>query len=179
MLGLQECERVTLILIFWVAIWLTYNFAIRPQFKNPLLDDPLTRFKIELPDALKCAIPHVSRRPENNDCTKENIDGWTLGHVAIYYTIGLYVQDIDYIVLLISIICEIWEYAVGWRARWLLDPLTNWTAYRMGVWHSKTFHPTFPLSTPGKIGSTLAYIVVLVAILQLNHPSLMKYKQVV
>jgi len=138
MITKEQLDLILFILIGWTAVWMYYNKYIRPKYKpNPLLNDPLTQFKIELPSQFKCYIKNVSSRKENNDCRNEDIDGWTLGHIAIYFTIGLFVHDVEWAVLFISFGCEIWEYFAGWRARWVLDPLTNFAGYMLGVMTAK------------------------------------------
>ena len=72
MIGRTELIKIAVLLIIWVIIWMIYNVSIRPMYPNPLLDDPLTTFKILLPDCTKCYIKEVSTNPDNNDCTKED-----------------------------------------------------------------------------------------------------------
>ena len=173
MINREDSIKIITLLIVWVMIWMAYNLAIRPMYKNPLLDDPLTAYKIELPDSMKCYIKEVSTNPLNNDCTKEDIDGWTLGHIAIYYTIGLFVPNIHKEVLVLSVICEMWEYYFGWRARWIVDPITNLLGYQLGVWHSKYWKPAFPFSLPDTTKTLVILIIILIIVLQVNCPSLL------
>ena len=173
MIGRNELIKIAVLLIIWVIVWMLYNVSIRPMYPNPLLDDPLTTFKISLPDCTKCYIKEVSTNPDNNDCTKEDIDGWTLGHIAIYYTIGLFVPNIHFEVFIISMLCEIWEYRCGWRARWIVDPITNLLGYQLGVWHAQHCKPKFPLNLP-QTNKTLVILLFLFAIfLHMNSPSVL------
>lgn len=173
MFGRNDCIKITVLLIIWVIIWMVYNVTIRPMYPNPLLDDPLTCYKISLPDCMKCYIKEVSTNPNNNDCTKEDIDGWTLGHIAIYYTIGLFVPTIHFEVFIISMICEIWEYFCGWRARWVVDPLTNLLGYQLGVWHSQQCNPKFPLNLPPTNKTLFISLIILAIVLHMNCPSML------
>jgi len=173
MIGRTELIKITVLLIIWVIIWMIYNVSIRPMYPNPLLDDPLTTFKILLPDCTKCYIKEVSTNPDNNDCTKEDIDGWTLGHIAIYYTIGLFVPNIHFEVFIISIMCEIWEYRCGWRARWIVDPLTNLLGYQLGVWHAKNWNPKFPITLPETNKTVFVLLIFLSIFLHMNSPSVL------
>lgn len=167
-----DVSKVGIILLLWVFIWMLYNQLIRSRYNNPLLDDPLTRFTLELPAALKCYVKDVSSRPENNDCSKENLDGWSLGHLAIYYTIGLFVRDIHFVILAISIICEVWEYAVGWRARWFLDPIVNIIGYHLGVMHGKALNLKFPIGVSSDWRVTISILLVLLVVLHVNNPKM-------
>jgi hypothetical protein len=169
----EEILWILVILIFWTSAWMFYNFQIRPHYQpNPLLNDPLTKFKIELPSHFKCHIKNVSSRPENNDCNNEDIDGWTIGHLAIYFTIGLFVKDVEWYVLAISYACEIWEFVAGWRARWILDPLTNFSGYILGRMVSRYFE-----FKPPELVVDNYKIAILVALLMVQlhfcHPSKM------
>jgi len=172
----HAANHVIIILIAWIWVWVAYNYLIRPHFANPLLNDPLTRFAIDLPDSMKCYVKDVSRRAENNDCTKENLDGWSLGHLAIYYTIGLYVPDAHAMVLAVSMGCEVWEYYAGWRARWLLDPLTNVLGYQLGVWHARHWQPAFPIAVPTNAAATVMLVAALLVSLHINNPNMVKKK---
>lgn len=145
-----------------------YNFVIRPHYKNPLMDDPLTRFSLKLPASMKCYIKEVSRRPENNVCDKENLDGWSIGHFAIYFTIGLFVPGAYIWVFLISVLCEVWEWHQGWRARWFLDPIVNMLGYVAGTMVGPAKFPVGPYGP----GATIALSLVLALFVNINKPDL-------
>lgn len=84
------------------------------------------------PKWLSCAIPYVSHNEKKNKCENVKIDGWTIGHICIYATLGMVLPSYWSFVLFLSIGCEIFEYIVGWRARWLLDPMANLFGYMLG-----------------------------------------------
>jgi hypothetical protein len=169
----QKNFNITLVVItVWVLLWFLYNAFVRSMYPNPKLDDPLTKFSIELPSFLKCNIKNVSKNPKDNDCNKENLDGWSIAHFFIYYSIGLFVPNAHLLMLIISYICESWEYFMGWRARWIADPLTNLLGYHIGTLHANSLHPKFPLDIPGTNMTTIGLSVFLLGILQLNHPNL-------
>ncbi len=45
----QQNFNITLIiLIIWVFVWFIYNNTLRKMYKNPLLEDPLTKYSIEV-----------------------------------------------------------------------------------------------------------------------------------
>lgn len=171
----RNINIILIILIFWTLLWAGYNFIIRPHYDNPLLDDPLTRYSIDLPPSLKCYIKEVSSRPENNVCDKENLDGWSLGHFAIYFTIGLFVPNAYFWVFLISVICEVWEYIKGWRARWFLDPIVNLLGYTAGTLVGPV---RFPIAISESLVGTFGLGAFLYILLNLNKPDLV-YRVVV
>jgi hypothetical protein len=74
----------------------------------------------------------VSPNPEKNICENTNFDMWSIGHILIYITLGMVVPRQYLLVFVISIVCEAYEYMAGWRARWLLDPITNLLGYVVG-----------------------------------------------
>lgn len=130
--SLGTLNIVLCILLFWNTCWLVYNKFIRTQFKDPINGDPLSVFKISLPKSLKGHIRNVSKSPEMNHPDDENIDGWTIGHIMIYLTLGLFIPNSYTFVILISLFNELWEYYAGWRSRWFLDPVTNMFGYCLG-----------------------------------------------
>ena len=174
MITRYELIKIALIMTFWVIMWMLYNFGIRPMYPNPLLDDPLTTYKIKLPDCMKCYIKNVSTNPANNDCTKEDIDGWSIGHILIYFTIGAFIPNIYMEIFIISLLCEIWEHRVGWRARWIIDPITNLLGYALGVWSSSYWHFQFPIKLPDTNKTLFLTVLFLIVVMQINHPFVME-----
>lgn len=168
MLLLKKINLILLILIGWTLVWILYNYVVRPRYENPLLDDPLTRFRIELPHWMKCHIVSVSSREENNRCDQENLDGWSIGHFAIYFTIGMFVPNAYLLVLGVSILTELWEYVYGWRARWFLDPLVNVLGYACGTLVGQRA----TIQGLDTVKVTIGLSVLLLVIIQANHPNL-------
>lgn len=116
-----------LVITISCIVWYIYNRFIRtPTFH------PVGQLKFPTPKFLSCAIPYVSRNPEKNKCENVKFDGWSILHMVLYFALGLFVPGYWAYVLVLSIICEAFEYAVGWRARWLLDPIANMAGYMLG-----------------------------------------------
>ena len=131
--NLGKFNIILSLLTFWTFVWMYYNSKIRTKYENHLIMDPISTFKIaELPSFMKCWIKEVSTNPINNDCTKESLDGWSIGHIVIYLSIGLLVPNHYKTITFFSVACEIWEYYMGWRARWFLCPATNIFGYVIG-----------------------------------------------
>jgi hypothetical protein len=120
------------LLLFWNTLWLIYNKFIRIHFKDPINGDPMSVFKIDLPKSLKGHIRNVSKTPEMNNPDDESINGWSIGHIMIYLSIGLFIPNSYTFVILISLFNELYEYAFYWRSRWLVDPTTNMLGYILG-----------------------------------------------
>lgn len=126
-MGKYEINIVLLLLVFWCIPWWIYNCFIRTKDFHPMGTEVLPT-----PKWISCGIPYVSIDPKKNVCENVKFDGWTIGHILIYFTIGMVLPGYWRQIFLLSIACEIFEYIVGWRARWLMDPLTNMFGYLLG-----------------------------------------------
>ena len=83
-------------------------------------------------------------------------------------------------ILFISFLCEAYEYAVGWRARWLLDPVANMLGYVLGDLIESRFKFNFynrlkHVSMFQKMGCSFTLIGAGVAVLFANQPKFMKH----
>ena len=174
----DSCYSLNVLLfigVVWCMLWWMYNYFIRtPSFH------PLGTIFLHVPSWIQNLTPNVSLNPKKNDPKLLNIDGWSIGHVLIYATIGLFFPGKYIEILLISFLCETYEYAVGWRARWLLDPVANMVGYIAGSIAEK--HYNFNLYNRlkrilmfKKIGCSFSLIAVLIIILFANQPNFMKY----
>lgn len=174
----DSCYSLNVLLfigVAWCMLWWMYNYFIRtPSFH------PLGTIFLHVPSWIQNLTPNVSLNPKKNDPKLLNIDGWSIGHVLIYATIGLFFPGKYIEILLISFLCETYEYAVGWRARWLLDPVANMIGYIAGSLAEK--HYNFNLYNRlkrilifKKIGCSFSLIAVLILILFANQPKFMKY----
>ena len=125
---LYKLNVLLVVLLLWCIPWWLYNrFILTKDFH------PMSSVKWDAtPRWLSCAIPYVSRDPEKDDCAAVKLDGWSVGHVLIYATVGMVLPGQWAAVLGISILFEAFEYVVGWRARWLMDPATNLVGYAIG-----------------------------------------------
>lgn len=153
-----------LVLVAWCIPWWIYNRFIRTKSFHPMGKQVLPT-----PRWMACAIPYVSHDPKKNKCENVKFDGWTLGHVAIYFTLGMFLPGYWIQILLLSIACEVFEYIVGWRARWIIDPLANVVGYLLGhVVYINLRH----IKWIWRQSITAILIVVLCIILLLNRPTM-------
>jgi hypothetical protein len=118
---------------------------------------------------MSCAIPYVSHNPKKNKCENVKLDGWSIGHVLIYFTIGLVLPGYWAQILALSFACEAFEYAVGWRARWIIDPLANIGGYLLGHIYYLNFESFQWLSSTL---TTMVFSFLLGLLLFLNRPSM-------
>lgn len=178
MLSLSETNSALAVLTLWTGAFVAYNRVIRPLFRDPVRGDPLSRLRLfRLPTALRCVVPLTSTRPEN-DCRDEAVDGWTLAHLAIWATVGLYVKRQYLAVLLASVLFEAWEWATDWRARWVLDPLTNVTGYALGAMIGTTQPSLLPAAWSDSWWTTVGMSGVILGLLRLNLPDALANSQI-
>ena len=116
---------ILLLAAFWCVVWASYKLFVEPT--NPFMNKEL----IDIPVSVSCAIPAPTTYA-GKSCDATKIDRWTLGHIAIYASIGLLVPHIWAIIIVFSIMFESFEYFANLNAKWLLDPLTNITGYALG-----------------------------------------------
>ncbi len=147
---------------FWCIVWAFYKLIIEPI--NPFMFTEL----IPLPTSVSCAIP-LPTTHSGKSCESTKINGWTIGHIAIYISLGLLLPHLWSLVLLFSVSFEAFEYIVNWEAKWLLDPLINLFGYALGhiayidlhkwVWLS-TFNPIIITICSAIIGLSIALILI-------------------
>jgi hypothetical protein len=86
--------------------------------------------KIVLPVGFKCCIG-------DSRCEDGDINFWALIHVMIYITVGYFIPHRYFEILIISIICELIESAIGHTSKMVADPIINLTAYAIGSHFSR------------------------------------------
>jgi hypothetical protein len=135
MITVTEFKTIIAILSFWTILWVLYSLVIR----QGLGFHPLSVTIIELPRSLKCYGLPTSTHHSYDDCNNTDIDGFSLIHVLIYFTIGLVVPNQYLLIIVISYIAEIYEWYRGWRGRWWQDPLMNLIGYWLGSMANKRY----------------------------------------
>lgn len=174
----DSCYSLNVLLLIgfaWCILWWMYNYYIRtPSFH------PLGTVLLHVPSWIQKLTPNVSTNPKKNDPKLLNIDGWSVGHVLIYASIGMFFPGKYMEILVISLLCEAYEYAVGWRARWLLDPVANMLGYVFGELIESRFK--FNLHNRLKrvpmfqhMGCSFTLFGSLLAILFINQPKFMQH----
>lgn len=126
MITVREANIAVAVILAFSTIWLAYNAFVRSDTFNPMSIAIYTP-----PRWISCAIPYVHRSGAI-PCSDININGWSIGHFALYFCMGALVPGYWRYVLAVSLACEAYEYIVGWRARWILDPVVNLAGYFSG-----------------------------------------------
>ena len=125
---LYEINYILVILFVSCLVWWSYNCFVRPKkhFLGETIYDP--------PHWFKCnpLVKNISINPKKNKCEKITVDGWTVMHIVMYIVLGMFIPGKLLFVLVLSVVCEIFEYFSGWRARWIFDPAANILGYWIG-----------------------------------------------
>lgn len=125
--NLYKINVLFFVLLLWCIPWWIYNCFLRTKKFHPM-----GKNVFYTPKWMSCAIPYVSTNPKKNNCENVKFDGWSIGHILIYMTLGMVLPGYWFQILILSYACEIFEYIVGWRARWIIDPLVNMFGYLLG-----------------------------------------------
>lgn len=139
-------NRLLIIYVICLILWMFYNFFIRQRYEDPLNDDPLSSFKYSI-----------------------DIDGWNISHLVLYFIIGLFIPNAHIYIIIISILWEIVEYILTWRAKWILDPVVNLFGYFLGTLVGPIPFPN--INYINNIKTTLVLTIILIIGGALNHPN--------
>ena len=156
----QEYKTIAVMLSIWLMLWALYSLVRYIMQIHPLKTDIIT-----IPTWLKCYGLPTSSISKYDDCNNTNIDGFSLIHIVIYFTIGLVIPDRYVAILVASYLCEAYEWIAGWRSRWWQDPIVN----LLGYWMGSMVHHTYKLDTKNiiKLCNTAFSPVITVAVLLL------------
>ena len=117
------------ILTFFSIFWFVYNGFIRP--KDPKQPHLMGHCILNIPNSLKKIFPIMAKRFKNLLSFEECIDMWSLSHLFIYFVSGLFIPGEYTFVIILSILCEIFEFFGGYRAK-LSDIFVNLLGYWLG-----------------------------------------------
>ena len=79
----------------------------------------------EIPYGLKCFFGQ-------NKCEEGNFEIFSIFHILGYFVIGLFIPDMYWAILIISIVCEFIELEMGYASKFFLDPAINIASYAIG-----------------------------------------------
>ena len=162
-----QVNIVLIIILVSCIIWWVYNRFIRPHghFLGKTIYDP--------PQWFKCLIPNISNNPNKNKCEKVNVDGWTVMHIVMYFFLGMVIPGKYLFILILSIVCELFEYYSGWRARWFIDPIANVFGYWLGSLLAAHVNWKLVCKLVGGPLWTWTTLPLIVILLILNRPAFM------
>lgn len=120
----EEYNKLSLALLIVITLFIP-GVIIECKYNH------LTKRKvIKLPTDLKCFVG-------DHRCKEGDFEIWTLVHFVIYFAIGMYIPSLYFEILIISIACELLETAIGFPAKYILDPIVNMAGYILGSQFSR------------------------------------------
>lgn len=132
--GEEEADRARnirgIIFVYAIAglLWFVYNVTLRRMYGD-IISDKLP--VIKLGTNFKCIIKH-------GKCEAGDIDGWSFMHAIINSICGYYYPNEYGFMLALAIGTEVFEAKLGYRPRYILDPVTNMLAYAGGAYYAKS-----------------------------------------
>ena len=122
-----DCKDLSVIvmLTFFTGIWCFHNCIIRSKYNT---DAGLKKCTIEIPASMRFLFPSIVK---GKLLQEKCLNMWALGHSLTYFITGLIIPNRYQIVIILSILCEIYEYFVGYQSK-LSDIFVNTFSYFIG-----------------------------------------------
>lgn len=127
---IYDCDNIGILttLTFFSMFWYGYNKFFRPN--NPKIKHLMSGCVIDIPKKMQFIFP-ANAKSYDKIQYESCFDKWSLGHFFIYFVSGLFFPHKYLFVLLISTLCEVFEYFVGFKYR-LSDLFINLLGYTIG-----------------------------------------------
>jgi len=119
--------NILIILTFFTILWAFYNYVIRP--KDLSKKHFMGGCVIDIPEKIQPLCPIINY--ENEVGPEKCLDKWSVGHIVIYFVLGLCQPGEYKLVLGTSVACEIFENMIKHRAR-MSDIYVNMFGYIIG-----------------------------------------------
>lgn len=150
-----DCKDLSIVslLTFFTGVWCIHNYLLRPEKS---IDALLNSNVVDIPESLQSLFPYIEKGELLNE---KHLNMWAVGHSITYFVTGLVVPNRYKIIILISILCEFYEYIVGYQTK-LSDLFINTFSYLVGSQitikclrdyskivckHPKMFYLSFPI----------------------------------
>ena len=171
-MSIQSINIVLVIFTFGCLFWFLYNKYIVSLYECD--EHPLAKTLVDFPTWFKCDLVPATKHSDIDQvkCSKVVVDGWTLMHILLYFTIGVFIPGHWQVALLVSILFEYYEYISGWKAKWIIDPVANMTGYLLGTYFAINHNFKKYFTSPCM---TITCTLFLSLILALNRPHLMQH----
>lgn len=119
----QEYNKLCLgygifIYLWWITIVIRFLYIKGPQ-------DERRDVWFEVPYGAKCLL-------NEKGCNTADFGLFSVFHIIGYILLGMYVPNQYLIIFIGSILCELWEYFLGFQAKFILDPAINLIGYTIG-----------------------------------------------
>lgn len=146
----HQCTQIGILTIitFFVLLWAIYNGLLRPI--NPVSPHIMNSSVIPIPQSLTWLFPRMWKGKVLHTSYEESLDGWSIGHLVTYFVLGMFYPGKYGTVLGLSILCEMYEFVFGYKAR-LSDLYVNLTGY----WLASRYYKAKPNSWVSRIRQAL------------------------
>jgi hypothetical protein len=109
------------ILTGFTSLWLINNMFVEKHMKKTCF--------LPIPKEYQFLFPYIDK---TSTLTYQTcLNKWNIGHIVIYLVTGLCIPNEYGFILLMSILCELYEYSVGFSSK-LFDLFVNLFAYWVG-----------------------------------------------
>lgn len=126
---MNDCASIVKIIILIIIFSLIIYFAKKITGKGKYLNNKF----VQLPYSVKCAFGETG-------CEEGDIDGESILYSLIFFIIGLIIPGQYLAILIIAVIYEMIKPYVNLRAKYIINPLLNFTAYSLGSLLSQNKH---------------------------------------
>ncbi len=121
----EDYNKLCLAYAIFIALWLGTKI-VRYLFLSYYPAPKNKSYFIEIPYGMKCYFGE-------DRCEGGNFDIFAVIHIVAYIIIGYFIPGYYLEILIISIACELLEYAMGIQSKFLLDPAINIIGYFIGT----------------------------------------------
>jgi VanZ family protein len=118
---------ILVILTFFTGIWCMYNCLLRPR-RTKNNSSVINNCFINIPKSIRFLFPYFKKGELLNE---KCFNMWAVGHSLTYFFTGLIIPNRYPIVVIMSILCEFYEYCIGYQSK-LSDVLVNTFSYMIG-----------------------------------------------
>jgi len=117
----------TIIIILTIAITIVWICEIDLQNIKQILDTKI----IDVPIDIKCQF-------DEPNCMEGDIDGWSISYGVVYFIVGLLYPERYLGIVFFAIAVELMGPYIGFKSRYIVNPLIAITTYSIGSLISRT-----------------------------------------
>lgn len=121
----DDYNTLALLYAIFILLWLV-TIVVRYLYLSYYPRLPSKSNFFEIPYGMKCYFGQ-------NGCENGDFSIFSVFHLVGYIVIGYIVPGYYLEILGISVLCELLEYAMGFEAKYLMDPIVNEIGYFIGT----------------------------------------------
>jgi hypothetical protein len=130
--ALEKHNRLALAFSIVTFLWFA-SITLRYLYNKQKCKKEKKFILVDIPHCIKCTIG-------DKNCETGNIEIWGIFHFIIYMLIGLFIPDCYIEIIIISVVCELLETAVGHTSKYIVDPLINMSGYIIGSAFARCYY---------------------------------------